>query len=74
MGRALLSLPRHYMEVNGQLHAPTALPLGKSPRYPLDRKLSGPRSRSELYGEEKNLASAGNGTLAIKPVVRRYTD
>jgi hypothetical protein len=25
------------MEVNGQLHAPAALPQGKSPWYPLDR-------------------------------------
>jgi hypothetical protein len=62
------------MEVDGQLHAPIALPLGKSPRYTLDRKLSGPRSRLELYGEETNLASAGKQTLAIQPVARRYTD
>jgi hypothetical protein len=26
----------------GQLHAPAALPPGKSPRYPLDRRLGGP--------------------------------
>jgi hypothetical protein len=36
------------MEVSGQLHAPTALPPGKSPRYPLYR-LGGPQSRSEEY-------------------------
>jgi hypothetical protein len=37
----------------------TPLPLyprGKSPRYPLDRKLGGPQSRSGRCGEEKNLA------------------
>jgi hypothetical protein len=34
------------MEVNGQLHAAAALPTGKSPRYPLDRRLRGPQSRS----------------------------
>jgi hypothetical protein len=28
---------------------------GMSPRYPLDRRLGGPQSRSERYGEEKNL-------------------
>jgi hypothetical protein len=30
------------MEVSCQLHAPAALPLGKEPRYPLDKKLCGP--------------------------------
>jgi hypothetical protein len=35
------------MEVNGQLHAPAALPPGKEP-------LGGPQSRSERDGEEKN--------------------
>jgi hypothetical protein len=42
------------MEVSGQLHAPAALPQGKSPRYPLDRRLGGPQSRSGRGGEEKN--------------------
>jgi hypothetical protein len=45
--------PRHQMEVNGQLHAPAALP-PKSPWYPLDRKLGGLQSRSGLGGEEKH--------------------
>jgi hypothetical protein len=34
------------MEVSGQLQAPAALPQGKSPWYPLDRRLGGPQSRS----------------------------
>jgi hypothetical protein len=42
------------MEVSGQLHAPAALPHGKSPWYPLDRRLGGPQSRSGRGGEEKN--------------------
>jgi hypothetical protein len=42
------------MEVSGQLHVPAALPPGKSPWYPLDRKLGGPQSRSGRGGEEKN--------------------
>jgi hypothetical protein len=42
------------MEVSGQLHAPAALPQGKSPRYPLDRRLDGPQNRSGRGGEEKN--------------------
>jgi hypothetical protein len=42
------------MEVSGQLHAPAALPPGKSPWYPLDRRLGGPQSRSGRGGLEKN--------------------
>jgi hypothetical protein len=42
------------MEVSRQLHAPTALPPGKNPRYPLDMRLGGPQSRSASGGEEKN--------------------
>jgi hypothetical protein len=43
------------MEVSGQLHAPAALPQGKSPCCPLDRRLGGPQSRSGRGGEEKNI-------------------
>jgi hypothetical protein len=41
------------MEVSGQLHAPAALPPGKSSCYPLDGRLVGPHSRSGHDGEEK---------------------
>jgi len=34
----LILSPLHQMEVSGQLHAP-----GKSPCYPLDRRLGGPQ-------------------------------
>jgi hypothetical protein len=37
------------MEVSGQLHTQ-----GKSPWYPLDRRLDEPQSRSGDGGEEKN--------------------
>jgi hypothetical protein len=43
-------------------------PRGKSPRYPSDRRLGGPQSRSGRYGEDKNFATAGNRTPAIQPV------
>jgi hypothetical protein len=33
-------------------------PRGKSPRYPLDRRLNGPQSRSGRRGEEKILSKA----------------
>jgi hypothetical protein len=42
------------MEVSGQLHAPAALPQGKSPWYSLDRRLGGPQNRSGRDGEERN--------------------
>jgi hypothetical protein len=38
------------MKVNGQLHAPAALPTGKSPWYPVDRRLP------EHIGQSINLA------------------
>jgi hypothetical protein len=41
------------MLVSGQLHAPAALPQGKSPWYPLERRLDGPQSRFRDGGEEK---------------------
>jgi hypothetical protein len=42
------------MEVSGQVHAAAALTPGKEPRYPLDRRLGGPQSRSGRDGKEKN--------------------
>jgi hypothetical protein len=54
-GIALLILwPLYKMEVSGQLHAPDALSQGKSPWYPLDRRLGDPHSRSERGGKEIN--------------------
>jgi hypothetical protein len=41
--------------VSGQLRAPAALPPGKDPRQPWDRRLGGPQSRSGHCGEEKIL-------------------
>jgi hypothetical protein len=56
------------MEVSGQLHAPAALPPGKSPWYPLDRRLGGPQSQSGRGGEEKNW-----NPPIIQSVVQRFT-
>jgi hypothetical protein len=42
------------MEVSGQLHTPAAFSQGKSPQYPLDRRLGGPQSHSGYGGGEKN--------------------
>jgi hypothetical protein len=41
------------MEVSDHLHAPANLPPGKSPRYPLDRRLGGLQSRSGRGDEER---------------------
>jgi len=45
MYNSTLSLTSALYEVDGQRHAPAALPPGKT-RYPLYRRLGGPQSRS----------------------------
>jgi hypothetical protein len=35
------------MEVSDKCHAPAALPSGKEPQYPLNRRLGGPQSQSK---------------------------
>jgi hypothetical protein len=63
------------MEVSGQLHAPAALNPGENPRYPLDRRLGEPHSRSESCEEEKNLAMLGieHGLPARSPSLYRLS-
>jgi len=42
---------------------------GRSPRYSLDRRLSGPQSRFSCGGEEKNIpVPARNRTTLVEPV------
>jgi hypothetical protein len=64
--------------VSGQLHAPAALPPGKSPRYPFYRRLGGAQSRSGRYGEVNIFDPTGTRTpappLVVQPVARRDTD
>jgi hypothetical protein len=45
------------MQVTGQLHAPAALPRGKSLRYPLDGRLAELQIRSGRGGDKKNYLS-----------------
>jgi hypothetical protein len=40
-------------------------PQGKSPWYPLDRRLGGPQSRSKRHGEVKTLAPTGTWTPTL---------
>jgi hypothetical protein len=48
------------LDGSGELHTPAALPLGEEPpQYPLNKRLSGPQSRSGRCGEQKNHALPG---------------
>jgi hypothetical protein len=51
-----------------QLHDPALYPRGYRSRYPLDRRLGGPQSRSGLYGVKKNLLLLGE----LRPSPRHY--
>jgi hypothetical protein len=49
-------------------------PQGKSPWYPLDRRLGGPQSQSGCGGEEKNSQPLpGLKSLIIQPIAQHYT-
>jgi hypothetical protein len=65
--------------VSGERHAPAALyPRRKDPRYPLDRRLDGPQSRSGHRDQRKNSLCLRRGSNFDLPVVqsvdRHYTD
>jgi hypothetical protein len=60
--------------MSGWLHAPAALPPGKSPHCQLDRRLAGPQIWSERYGEEEYFGPVSNPTLAIQPISHHYTN
>jgi hypothetical protein len=48
-------------DMSVQLHAPSAVPLGKESPYAFDRRLGGPQSHSGRSNwEKKSLAPAGN--------------
>jgi hypothetical protein len=62
------------MELSDQLHAPPLYSQGKSPLYPMDRRLGGTQSLSGYGGEEKHFQPlTGMDPLIIQPVVQRYT-
>jgi hypothetical protein len=63
--------------VNGQLHVPAALHPRKVPRYPLYRRLGGPKNRSARRGEEKIFDPTGtrnSDPSVAQPAGSRYTD
>jgi hypothetical protein len=43
------------MEVNGHLQTLAALPQGKNPQHPLERRLERPHNQSGYDGEEKKI-------------------
>jgi hypothetical protein len=43
------------MEMSGKFYTPAGLPVGKSPGYPLNRRLGVAQNQSECYGEKKYL-------------------
>jgi hypothetical protein len=52
-------------------------PVGKSPRFQMDRRLSEPKSRFGYFEEEKKIrvfAVAGIEPPAVQIVTRRYID
>ena len=58
------------MGLDGQRHAPTALPPGKT-RYPLCRRLGGPQVQS---GQVRKISpSPGFDPRTFQPVASRYT-
>jgi len=61
------------MEVSDQLHAPAALPPGKNPRYPLDRRLGGTQSRSGRGGKVGWLVGYMPRTQWITTILKQNT-
>jgi hypothetical protein len=52
-------------------------PLGKSPQYPLDRRLGGPQIQSGQCEGEEILDPTGTQTLTplvVQPMASHYTD
>jgi len=62
------------LDVGGQLHSLAALSPGKSPWYPLNRRLGGPQSQCGCDGEERNSQPLpGHELPIIQPIAQHYT-
>jgi hypothetical protein len=71
MYRSTFSWPLHYLE----LHALAVLPRGKSPRYPLDKRLGWLQSQSGRREENSWHYKASNtDPSVVQPVPSRYID
>jgi hypothetical protein len=62
------------MEVSGQLHAPTILPLGRQTPMLLDRRLGGPQSRSVRGGERDRVPLSGIEPRSSNHYLNHCTD
>jgi hypothetical protein len=63
------------MEVRGELHTPTALPLWKQPPVPIEQKaVWAAEPVRTLWNRGKSFVSAGNRTPAVQPETRPHTD
>jgi hypothetical protein len=61
--------------VSGQIYALAAIPPGKSPRYPLDRRFRGLQNRTERREENSWPYRDSNSDLTVgQPVASLYTD
>jgi len=60
------------MEVSGQLHAPAALPQGKSLWYPLHRWLGGPQSQLGCSSVEINSQPQSGPKLPIIQLIAQH--
>jgi hypothetical protein len=49
-------------------------PGGKSPRYPLDRRLGGPQSRSRRGENSSPYRDTYSDSSVVQPVASRYAD
>jgi hypothetical protein len=66
---------RQYIQLSGELHAASALPLGKVPSVPIVQETIWViESVWALSRREKSFAPAEKQTPAVQHVARRYTD
>jgi hypothetical protein len=66
--------PRHQLVVNGQLHAPAALHLGKESPVPVGYEAGWASAGLDVVEKRKSLASARNRTPVFQPVALSYND
>jgi hypothetical protein len=62
------------MELSGQFHSWPLYPWGRSPQYPLDRRLGGPHGWSVRYGKKKISRPFWESNPGLQPIARRYTE
>jgi hypothetical protein len=75
MYRSTFSWPRTSWKWVVRLTPQPLYPRGKSPRYPLDRRLGGPQSRSRRRGENCwPYRDSNSDPSVVQPVTSRYTD